>query len=242
MQSKRGRLDRFLGKMLQISIKQVQVMLAKKRVWVDGQVVTARDLPIDEFSHICVDGCALQQNLPSYIMLHKPVGVVSATRDRQHRTVIDCLTASELITNNINITDLHIVGRLDLNTSGLLLLTNDGRWSSALMSPKNKVEKVYRVTLQNPLTSDYIDAFAAGMYFAYEDITTLPVKLEILSEYVAIVTLMEGRYHQIKRMFGRFRNPVVALHRISVGKIVLDSDLPTGYYRSLTNTEIALPE
>ncbi|WP_298771955.1 pseudouridine synthase [uncultured Shewanella sp.] len=240
MQSKRGRLDRFISKKLQVSIKQVQVMLAKKQVWVDGNAVIARDFPIDEFSHICVDGETLQRNLPSYIMLHKPVGVVSATRDRQHRTVIDCLAAPELNTSNMNITDLHIVGRLDLNTSGLLLLTNDGRWSSALMSPENKVEKVYRVALKNPLTLDYIAAFAQGMYFAYEDITTLPAELEIISEHVAQVTLIEGRYHQIKRMFGRFRNPVVALHRISVGEIVLDSHLPAGHYRKLTSPEIAL--
>ncbi|MCL1123789.1 pseudouridine synthase [Shewanella surugensis] len=253
MKSKRGRLDRFVSRRLNVSCNQVRVMLAKSQVRVDGKVAKDRDLLIDEFAHICVDEHILQDNQPRYVMLHKPIGVVSATRDDQHKTVIDCLginyvekgLASSLEEGlekgmSADENDLHIVGRLDLNTSGLVLLTNDGRWSKALMSPENKVEKVYRVTLQNPLTQDYIDAFANGMYFAYEDITTLPVKLEIQSEYVAMVTLMEGRYHQIKRMFGRFRNPVLALHRLSVGHIVLEPSLLVGQSRRLSQAEVQL--
>ncbi|WP_299490814.1 16S rRNA pseudouridine(516) synthase [uncultured Shewanella sp.] len=240
MQSKRGRLDRFIIKNLQVSARQVQLMLAKNQIWVDGHLAKDRGLLIDEFSQICVNGDTLQQNQPTYIMLHKPIGVVSATKDKQHKTVIDCLATSGLTVSETNIDTLHIVGRLDLNTSGLLLLTNDGRWSSALMSPNKKVKKVYWVTLKNPLTNEYISAFKKGMYFSYEDITTLPAELEILSEYVAQVTLMEGRYHQIKRMFGRFRNPVLALHRVSVGHIVLDNHLAVGQARGLTLDEIAL--
>lgn len=270
MKSKRGRLDRFISSKLSVSCKHVRVLLAKNLVWVDGLLAKDRDLQIDEFSYICVNGQVLQDNQPQYVMLHKPVGVVSATRDDKHKTVIECLDDDRLNDDSlhsvalangslesealdivlaerlekekrvIDKSDLHIVGRLDLNTSGLLLLTNDGRWSSALMSPEHKVEKVYRVTLQKPLTLDYIDAFAAGMYFAYEDITTLPVKLDILSEYVAIVTLMEGRYHQIKRMFGRFRNQVLSLHRLSVGHIILEPDLLVGQSRRLSQTEIEI--
>jgi 16S rRNA pseudouridine516 synthase len=136
---------------------------------------------------------------------------------------------------------LHIVGRLDLNSSGLLLLTNDGRWSRQLTEPQNKVAKVYRVTLANPIRpeqiSDYVEAFTQGMYFPFENITTRPAGLNVLSEYVAEVTLEEGRYHQIKRMFGRFRNPVVGLHRLAIGSVILDDALMPGESRELTVEE-----
>jgi 16S rRNA pseudouridine516 synthase len=165
-------------------------------------------------------------------MLHKPIGVVSATKDTQHQTVIDLLDCAARH-------ELHIAGRLDLNSSGLLLLTNDSRWSDALMSPTQKVDKVYRVTLANPLTAEYIAAFAEGMYFGFEDIMTQPAKLVILTDHVAEVTLKEGKYHQIKRMFGRFRNPVVGLHRLSIGDIVLDAALAPGESRALTAVEVA---
>ena len=164
-------------------------------------------------------------------MLHKPVGVVCATKDKQHKTVVDLLQCK-------NKEQLHIVGRLDLNTSGLVLLTDDSRWSERLTSPQNKVEKRYVVTLKKPLSAEYIDAFAQGMYFDYEDITTKPVKLTIISTYQAEVILTEGRYHQIKRMFGRFRNPVVALHRVAIGSFVLDDSLKAGESRELSKTNI----
>lgn len=232
MQSKRGRLDRFLGAKLQIPRKLVRDVLLAGRVRVDGQIMKEMDRQVDEFSHIQLDGQILQANSPIYIMLHKPIGVVSATKDDQHKTVIELLNCEQR-------EELHIAGRLDLNSSGLLLLTNDSRWSEALMSPTQKVEKVYRVTLANPLTEDYIAAFAEGMYFGFEDIMTQAAKLAILDDYVAEVTLKEGKYHQIKRMFGRFRNPVVGLHRVSIGDIVLDQQLAPGESRSLTTAEVA---
>ncbi|MGS0674348.1 pseudouridine synthase [Shewanella sp. 0m-4] len=231
MESKRARLDRFISVKTGINKKHVRLLLAKGQVQVDGEIARDIDLIIDEFSHVCLDGQVLQASRPSYVMLYKPVGVVSATVDDKHKTVIDLLAREDKCS-------LHIVGRLDLNTSGLLLLTNDGRWSKKLMSPEHKVGKLYRVTLQNPIDESYIPAFANGMYFEYEGITTLPAKLEIIDAHTALVTLMEGRYHQIKRMFGRFRNPVVGLHRISVGAIVLDPQLTAGESRDLSIAEI----
>ncbi|GGI88398.1 pseudouridine synthase [Shewanella hanedai] len=231
MESKRARLDRFISQHLQVNRKNVRLMLAKGQVKVDGELARDIDLIVDEFSHICVDDKVIQANQACYVMLHKPVGVVSATVDDKHKTVIDLLEWD-------NKESLHIVGRLDLNTSGLVLLTNDGRWSKRLMDPEHKVGKLYRVHLQNPLTSEYISAFEQGMYFEFEDITTLPAELEIIDSHTALVTLYEGRYHQIKRMFGRFRNPVIGLHRISVGNIMLDSELAVGQSRPLTGDEI----
>jgi 16S rRNA pseudouridine516 synthase len=206
-------------------------MLAQGRVLVNGHIAYNTDEIIDIFSHIILDGQVIQANTAYYVMLHKPTGVVSATKDDIHRTVIDLLDFSFK-------DELHIVGRLDLNTSGLMLLTNDSRWSERLTLPESKVSKRYLVTLKNKLTADYIEAFANGMYFGYEDLTTKPAKLTILSDYQAEVELLEGRYHQIKRMFGRFRNPVVALHRYAIGNIQLDRQLAESQSRKLTESEV----
>ena len=176
----RTRLDRFISKSCQINRKKVRLLIAQKRIMVDGLIAQHVDQQVDSFSTILLDNNVLQDNFARYIMLHKPIGVVSATTDHVHKTVIDLLPGSE-------VADLHIVGRLDLNTTGLILLTNDSRWSELLTKPDHKVAKCYRVTLKNPLTPDYINAFAQGMYFGYEGITTLPAKLEIISTYVAQV-------------------------------------------------------
>lgn len=234
--SKRTRLDRFLSRQLGMNRRDVKPLLAQKRILVDGCVATDVDQQLDEFSHVVLDEKVIQENRPRYLMLHKPVGVVSATKDDQHQTVIDLLDGD---LHEGDHSDLHIVGRLDLNTSGLLLLTNDSRWSSRLTEPDKKVPKIYRVTLENSINEEYISAFAEGMYFSYEDITTQPAQLEIISEFVARVSLVEGRYHQIKRMFGRFRNPVVALHRLSIGNLVLDESLVPGQSRDLSSEEVS---
>ncbi len=225
MSINRSRLDRFISDKCQINRKKVRLLLAQKRVSVDGIIATDIAQPIDKFSVILFDNEIIQQHKPLYIMLHKPVGVVCATKDDKHKTVIDLL--GTLLTPQEQ-ASLHIVGRLDLNTSGLVLLTNDSRWSEQLTSPQSKVAKHYLVTLQNPLTHEYIQAFDEGMYFAFENITTKPVRLKIFSQYQAEVILTEGRYHQIKRMFGRFNNPVIALHRTSIGGYILDENLQAG--------------
>jgi 16S rRNA pseudouridine516 synthase len=229
------RLDRLIAELCQINKKKVRLILAQKRVYVDGKQALDIDQIVDQFSHIIMDDQVLQAHQPHYIMLHKPVGVVCATKDDKHKTVIDLLEGQfdKEVRNS-----LHIVGRLDLNTSGLVLLTNDSRWSERLTSPEHKVAKRYLVTLANPVTDDYISAFADGMYFSFENITTKPALLRIISPVVTEVTLTEGRYHQIKRMFGRFRNPVIALHRHSIGKLSLDESLQVGESRVLSEIEV----
>lgn len=237
--SKRSRLDRFLSAKLGINRGDVRLMLAKKQVLVDGIVATDIQQQINSFTHVALidqEGGesfkVVQDNQPQYWMMNKPIGVVSATTDDQHKTVMDLMPIPDA-------NELHIAGRLDLNSSGLLLLTNDGRWSRALSEPKADVGKCYRVELEKPLTKDYIQAFSEGMYFSFEDITTRPVELTIISDYVAELRLVEGRYHQIKRMFGRFRNPVLALHRISIGNVLLDEALAPGQSRPLTELEVS---
>jgi len=236
MQSKCARLDRFVSVKTGINRKDVRSMLAQKRLKVDGDFATDIHQLINEFTHVVLDETVLQAKAPVYIMMNKPIGVVSATKDEKHKTVIDVL--NENFTSDIDSSSLHIVGRLDFKTSGLLLLTNDGRWSRNLTTPEQKIEKLYCVTLAHPINKNYIQAFAEGMYFPYENITTKPAKLEIINDYVAHVRLVEGRYHQIKRMFGRFQNPVIGLHRMAIGKLQLDAALLPAESRLLTEHEV----
>lgn len=231
MRSKHARLDRFLSQCLGQSRREVQHLLAAGRVQVDDAVTRSGQQRVGPFSRVQLDAQLLQAKQARYLMLNKPAGVVSATRDSKHRTVLDLLDEQD-------VDDLHIAGRLDFNTTGLLLLTNNGDWSRQLSAPQNGVGKRYRVTLEKPVDEEYVRAFADGMWFEHEGITTRPAQLHILGERSADVLLTEGRYHQIKRMFGRFDNRVLTLHRSAVGGLQLDADLPCGASRSLTAAEV----
>jgi 16S rRNA pseudouridine516 synthase len=231
MTARCNRLDRQISFLLGISRDDVRMLLARKRIKVDGVIADSRELLVDGFSCITLDDEVLQSGNTLYLMLHKPRGVLSATTDEQHAIVID------LIDHPLRST-LHFAGRLDLHASGLMLLTNDGRWSRQLSSPASAVQKVYLVTVQNPLDDGYVAAFQAGMFFLFENITTRPALLEILDTRTARVTLHEGRYHQLKRMFGRFRNPVLGIHRIAIGGLMLDPALAPGTSRELRDDEV----
>ena len=237
-QARRYRLDRFLSVTTGTPKRAVRQLLAQGRVTVDNEIATDVNKQIDHFSRITLDGTELQNRRRRYLLLHKPVGVVSATKDDIHPTVIDVLREAGCPEHDL--ADLHIAGRLDLNSSGLLLLTNDSDWSAALMAPDKKVAKVYEVTLEKPICDECISAFQKGIYFPFEGITTKPATLERLSDRIARVTLTEGKYHQIKRMFGRFRNPVLKLHRVAIGDIRLDASLEYGQFRFLISDEITL--
>lgn len=227
------RLDRFLSKRPELNRQQVRRLLLAGRVRVDGRTTLDGLCEIGAFNRIELNDELLQAGRPArYLMLHKPTGCVSATHDPQHRTVLDLLPAEER-------EGLHIAGRLDGNTTGLLLLTNDGQWSRRLTLPASKLPKVYRVETAEPIGSEYVTTFARGIHFAFEDLLTLPAQLEILGSHSARLTLVEGRYHQVKRMFGHFRNRVTRLHRESIGPIRLDAALQPGQYRPLSAAEIA---
>ena len=225
------RLDRFLSRSLAVKRGDVRWLLAGGRVEVDGDRATGVDQLVQRFSEIRFDGRILQAGSARYVMLNKPKGVVSATRDDRHRTVIDLLTAPWKDA-------LHIVGRLDLDSTGLMLLTNDGQWSRALSRPESKQPKRYRVTVRRPLVEAYVEAFRRGFYFGYEDITTRPAELVIRGEFEAEVCLVEGRYHQIRRMFSQLGNEVLGIHRFAVGALTLDARLAPGESRVLTTVEL----
>lgn len=226
------KLDRLLAKHDSTGRKLARRLVMEKRVRVDGGVADRIDLEVDRFSEVELDGRILRPAARRlHLMLHKPPGFVSATSDAEHPTVIDLIDDPDKGT-------LHLVGRLDRSTSGLLLLTNDGRWSKLLMDPSHKVAKVYLVETMDPIPAEAVEAFAKGFYFHTEDLTTLPAELEILAARRARLTLHEGRYHQVKRMFHRIGNRVTALHRERIGHIALPDDLKPGDWRELAREEI----
>jgi 16S rRNA pseudouridine516 synthase len=190
---------------------------------------------IGMLTSVVVDGEVQQHYNPVYIMLNKPKGVVSPTKDDKHTTVVDILDYPKKY-------ELHIAGRFDFNTTGLLLLTNDGAWSKKLSLPENSINKIYRVNLKEPLTPDiiikYQQAFTAGIHLLPENITTQPATVIMLDDHTVELTICEGRYHQVKRMFGFFQNEVLDLHRLSVANIVLDDALAPGESRVLLEEEI----
>ncbi len=226
------RLDRFLSNLPRFNRKQVRLLLVARRVSVDGVAIGDPHHEVREFSHVCVDNEVLQTGKPArYFMLHKPQGYVSATTDPQHPTVLDLL-------NEPDKGELHIAGRLDFNTTGLMLITNDGQWSRRLTQPQTKLPKVYLVETEQDIGPEYITTFAKGLYFAFEDLTTQPAELRLLGPTSARLSIVEGRYHQVKRMFGHFDNKVIGLHRERMGPLVLDAALSPGQYRALTDDEI----
>lgn len=223
------RLDRFIARNTPFKKSEVRLLLAQRRVIVDGMVADSIQQRITPFSQVEVDGCCLNANTPVYLMLHKPAGVVCATKDPRHTTVIDLI-------DHPRRHELHIAGRLDFNTTGLVLLSNDGAWTRRISLPQTKLPKTYEVVLSKPLSESYVAVFQQGIYFAYENITTQAADLEITGEFTARLTLVEGKYHQVKRMFGYFQNEVLALHRVSVGDFSLDS-LESGQSRELVINE-----
>ena len=227
------KLDRLLAKHESMGRKKARAAILAGRVRVAGEEVSEGNPEVDRFTWVELDGEVIRPaERLLHILLHKPAGILSATTDPEHQTVIDLIDDPDKAA-------LHLVGRLDRSTTGLILLTNDGRWSKALMDPARKVAKVYRVETQDPISQNAVAKFAEGFYFHTEDLITLPAKLEILGERTARLTLHEGRYHQVKRMFHRIGNRVVALHRESLGSIRLPEDLQPGQWRMLTPEEIA---
>ncbi|TVP52499.1 MAG: pseudouridine synthase [Halomonadaceae bacterium] len=225
------RLDRFISKHTHHSHGTSRYLVASGRVRVNGVVVRDLRTEVDHFVAIRLDDTLLQHQVAHYLMLHKPVGYLSATTDPVHPTVLE-LAPPQLRPL------LHIGGRLDRSTSGLLILTNDGLWSRRLTEPKLRVPKVYHVRTAHPISPETHQRFAEGIYLAYENLTTSPAQLEQLADCEARLTIYEGRYHQVKRMFTAVGNRIVALHRERMGAIALDTALPVGAYRVLNVTEI----
>lgn len=227
------RLDKFLSQQLEVSRAIAARELRARKVTVDGEVVREGAYKLTPASKVEYDGNPLQQQFgPRYFMLNKPQGYVCSTDDPDHPTVLYFLEEPTAY-------KLHAAGRLDIDTTGLVLMTDDGQWSHRITSPRHHCEKTYLVTLENPLADDTAEQFAVGVQLHNEKDLTKPASLEVVSENQVRLTISEGRYHQVKRMFAAVGNHVVALHRERIGDIVMDEDLEPGEYRPLTAEEIA---
>lgn len=226
------RLDKILGHMNVGSRKEIKQLAKQGRITVDGAIATDPGMQVDpDRQELAVDGARVGFQRHFYVLLHKPGGVITATEDPNKQTVMDVLPAHLLHRA------LFPVGRLDRDTEGLLLLTTDGELGHRLLSPKWHVDKRYFVRTMAPLSPDDVEAFA-GRITLEDGYVCMPARLEILGEQEAIVTIQEGKYHQVKRMFEARQNKVVYLKRLSMGPLEL-GDLPLGEARPLTEAEIA---
>lgn len=226
------RLDKFLCELEIGTRSEVKEFVRKGQVSVNGFVQKKPETKIDEGKDIvCFQGRPLRYQEYVYYMLNKPMGVVSATKDKASETVLSLLPAE------MRRKDLFPVGRLDKDTEGLLLLTNDGALAHHMLSPKHHVSKTYEVTIEKDLSNFEIKKLEGGVDIG-DDTLTLPAKVEILADKKILLTIYEGRFHQVKRMLLAVGNGVTALKRISFGPLSLDKTLDSGMVRTLSEEEI----
>lgn len=225
------RVDKIISSQIGYSRKEVKELIKKKRVKLNEKLVTKAEQKINPKEDIIkVDEKELIIKKNIYLMLNKPKGYISATNDNEMPTVLE-LVPTEYIHRN-----LFPAGRLDKDTTGLMIITDDGDFAHNILSPQKHIPKKYNVTIDIPLKTEMIEKFKQGIKLIDGDCK--PALLEINSKYNATVTLTEGRYHQIKRMFGCFNAKVIELKRISMGNFNLPSDLEIGECREFTEEEL----
>ena len=228
------RLDKYLAETAQCTRSEAKTMLAKGRVQVNGAVCKKGDTQLKDNDTVTVDGAPLRYQKFVYLMLNKPEGVVSASTDKRDTTVVD------LVGDAYPRRELFPAGRLDKTSTGFVLLTDDGTLAHDILAPGRHVPKQYLVTLDTPLTNAMRVGFAAGVTLADgQTLAPAEVKPAGADPCVVRVTLHQGVYHQIKRMFGVYGAGVNALHRDAIGGLALDAQLAPGQWRELSDEEVA---
>jgi len=226
------RIDKFICAVTDYSRSQIKRLAKEGAIRIGELVVSDTSTKIDpKTSEVFVFGQAVHSTKPRFFMLNKPQGVICATTDSHHKTVIDLLTEPKKV-------KLQIAGRLDKDTTGLVLITDDGQWNHRVTSPNKCAFKHYKVTLAEPLNDNLIEQFKDGLLLDGETKKTREAQLHIIDTYHAELFISEGKYHQVKRMFAACGNHVTALHRHAIGNIQLDLDLNSGSYRPLTQNEV----
>ncbi|AHG77396.1 16S rRNA pseudouridine(516) synthase RsuA [Mannheimia varigena] len=226
------RLDKFIAENTGLTRSQAAKALKSGIVTVNGKIEKSGAAKISQEDEIYYEDQKLEwMEAGQYFMLYKPQGYICSHDDGEYPTVFQFFDYPLM-------TKLHTAGRLDVDTTGLVLLTDDGKWSHRITSPKHHCEKTYLVTLADPVENFYAEKLAEGILLRGEKEPTLPAKLEILDDYNVNLTISEGRYHQVKRMFAALGNKVEALHRWRIGDVILDETLAEGEFRPLTQTEI----
>jgi 16S rRNA pseudouridine516 synthase len=227
------RLDKFLSHTSDLSRKDAKRAIKAGRVTINQLPADSPNLNVSAEDSVYLDNQHLLFQQARYFMLNKPVGYICATSDGEHPVVMDLI--HEPARKN-----LHIAGRLDKDTTGLVLITEDGQWSHRVTSPGKNTFKRYRVSLAEPATLSAIESLEQGILLNNEKQPTLPAKVQQVSANCLLLSISEGRYHQVKRMLAAVGNRVTALHREAIGGIELDPTLQPGQYRPLDEQEIAL--
>ena len=226
------RLDRWLVTLGVGSRSEMQKLIRKGGVKVNGAMVKDPGQQVDEnTAELTVNGTPVDGRLIRHVMLHKPAGLLTAARDKKQPTVMD------LLPDVYNAIGCMPVGRLDKDTTGLLFLTTDGELNHRLLSPGRHVDKTYLAEVDGPLDASHVAAFAEGLHLS--DFDAQPARLEIIEPQTGRVTVHEGKFHQIKRMFTAVGREVTKLHRETFGSLTLDPNLPEGQWRELTDEELA---
>jgi 16S rRNA pseudouridine516 synthase len=228
----RLRLDKYISNATDLSRTDVKKLIKAGQVSIDDEQAQSGSLKITDDQEIAIEGSIIQLMTTRYFMMNKPAGVVSATKDHNNPTALD------LIYEHRN-EQLQIAGRLDIDTTGLLLITDDGQWNHIVTSPRTDCKKIYLVELENPVGKDYQRKLEAGIALEGEKRRCLPATMEVIDDHHIRLCISEGKYHQVKRMMISLGNQVASLHRLQIGGIELDPDLEPGDYRPLTDDEIA---
>jgi len=226
------RLDKYISNATDLSRTDVKKLIKAGQVSIDEEIAASGSQKISSEQIISIEGSTIQLLNNRYFMMNKPIGVVSATKDHSNPTAID------LIYEHRN-QQLQIAGRLDIDTTGLLLITDDGQWNHIVTSPRTDCKKIYLVELQKPVGKDYQKKLEAGIALEGEKRRCLPASMEVIDDHHIRLCISEGKYHQVKRMITSLGNQVVSLHRLQIGGIELDPELEPGDYRPLTEDEIA---
>ncbi len=225
------RLDKYICQATPLTRSQAKKVISQGRITNNDSCIRSSAYKVSENEVISLDGKQIALRGLRYIMLNKPQDFICSTVDEQLPTVFNLIDVEKR-------EQLFIAGRLDADTTGLILITDDGQWSHQITSPRKKCSKCYRVGLAEPIEDNASEQFKAGIQLKNESQPCLPAKLEIISEKEVLLTISEGKYHQVKRMFAAIGNHVTALHREQIGKIELDSKLELGEWRYLSEQEV----
>lgn len=225
------RLDKFLSHASTLSRSDAKRAIKSGRVSVNRETAGSPGQIIQPDDQVQLDNSELQLFANRYLMLHKPAGFICASQDADHPTVLD-------LVDEPGKGQLHSAGRLDKDTTGLVLLTDDGQWSHRVTTPNKETFKRYRVMLAEPITEEAANQLRNGVQLHGEKQPTRPAMVEITESHQILLSISEGKYHQVKRMLAAVGNHVIGLHREAIGPLTLDDDLQPGQYRPLTPTEI----
>ena len=243
------RIDKYICKSTELTRTEAKSLLKRGNVQVNDVVIKNPATQVHENNNITVNGQCLIARTSRYIMMHKPLDTICSNVNENHPSVLNFIDVDKAF-------DLHIAGRLDVDTTGLILITDDGRWSHKIISPKSNCNKIYRVWLRYPLKEGIIKQFMSGVQLQGELENTLPAILSIVfnaevfessgdplvsseRKTEVLLTLTEGKYHQVKRMFAAVGNKVIQLHREKIGDIALSDDMSPGDWRYLTEAEVS---